>query len=61
MTQTKQNKLNLPTLNSKAYGKNGFKYQPKFGVIIQCESEQHQIQVFEHLKQLGYKIKVVVV
>lgn len=45
----------------KAPAKNGFNYKPKFGLIIQCDDEHHQQAVFEHLKSLGYKAKVVVV
>nr|DAF88205.1 MAG TPA: threonine dehydratase regulatory domain protein [Myoviridae sp. ctwSu1] len=50
-----------PTLNPKAPAKNGFNYKPKFGLIIQCDDEDHQQTIFEQLKQLGYKAKVVVV
>lgn len=50
-----------PTLDPKAPAKNGFNYKPKFGLIIQCDDEAHQQTVFEQLKQLGYKAKVVVV
>ena len=50
-----------PTLDPKAPAKNGFKYKPKFGLIIQCDDEPRQQTVFEHLKSLGYKAKVVVV
>lgn len=50
-----------PTLNPKAPAKNGYTYKPKFGLIIQCDDEPHQQTVFEHLKSLGYKAKVVVV
>ena len=45
----------------KSPAKNGFNYKPKFGLIIQCNDETHQQTVFEHLKSLGYKAKVVVV
>lgn len=50
-----------PQINPKAPAKNGFNYKPKFGLIIQCDDELHQQTVFEHLKSLGYKAKVVVV
>lgn len=54
--------LNNPQkIDPKAPAKNGYTYKPKFGLIIQCESETHQQTVFEQLKQLGYKVKVVVV
>lgn len=60
MTKTNQH---LPPENplNKAPAKNGFNYKPKFGLIIQCDDEPHQQTVFEHLKSLGYKAKVVVV
>ena len=45
----------------KAPAKNGFKYKPKFGLIIECADEAQQQQVFEQLKKLGYKAKVVIV
>lgn len=48
-------------LDPKALAKNGFNYKPKFGLIIQCNDEKQQQTVFEHLKSLGYKAKVVVV
>lgn len=56
----------IPTLDPKAPAtcfpaKNGFHYKPKFGLIIECDDEPHQQTVFEHLKSLGYKAKVVVV
>ncbi|MCG6817241.1 hypothetical protein JHQ53_09095, partial [Moraxella catarrhalis] len=44
-----------------APAKNGFNYKPKFGLVIQGDDEAHQQTVFEQLKQLGYKAKVVVV
>ncbi len=44
-----------------AYGKNGFKYQPKYGVVILCDNENHQQSIYEKLKEQGYKLKVVVV
>ena len=41
--------------------KNKYTYKPKFGVIVICDNEKHQMQVFEHLKQFGYKLKIVAV
>lgn len=57
MTQTKTDKLAM----GKAPAKNGYTYKPKFGLIIQCDDETHQQAVFEQLKQLGHKAKVVVI
>ena len=54
MSKTKKARIDAPA-------KNGFNYKPKFGLIIQCDDEAHQQTVFERLKQLGYKAKVVVV
>jgi len=41
--------------------KKTFKYRPQYGVIVMCENEQHQKEVFEKLKEMGYKLKIVVV
>ena len=57
MAQTKTDKSAL----DKAPAKNGFKYKPKFGLVIVCDDEPHQQTVFNHLKELDYKTKVVVV
>lgn len=54
MSKTKKARIDAPA-------KNGFNYKPKFGLVIQCDDEAHQQTVFEQLKQLGYKAKVVVV
>ncbi|MDF0606611.1 hypothetical protein HZU77_013255 [Neisseriaceae bacterium TC5R-5] len=43
----------------KAPGKNGFQYKPQFGVIVICDNESHQKEVFNKLKQAGLKLKVV--
>lgn len=50
-----------PKIDPKAPAKNGFKYQPKFGVIIICDDETHQKNTYERLNKQGYKAKVVVV
>lgn len=43
-------------------GKNGFKYQEQYGLIIRCKDESEQKKLFEQLKNEGYKkIKVVAV
>lgn len=36
-------------------------YKEQYGVIVICEDEKHQIQVFEKLKKEKLKIKVVTV
>jgi hypothetical protein len=38
-----------------------FNYQSQFGVIVQCDDEAQQEQVFNALSGQGYKVKVVVV
>lgn len=43
----------------KLRGKNGFKYAPKWAVIIPCDSEEKQQQAYKHLHGLGYKCRVV--
>ncbi|MBO2656057.1 hypothetical protein I6M49_21675 [Shewanella algae] len=45
----------------KLLGRNGFKYKPRFGVIVVCEDEKTQAKTFERLKKDGYKCKVVTV
>lgn len=40
---------------------NDFEYENKFGVIVECSSEEHQQEVFQNLMEQGYKVKVVVV
>lgn len=44
---------------TKPLGRNGFKYRPKFGVIILCKDEADQAEVYARLKADGYKLKVV--
>lgn len=44
-----------------APGANGFKYKPRFGLIVPCRDEAHQQQLFELLQQQGFKPKVVCV
>lgn len=43
----------------KAPGVNGFKYKEQFGVIVICRDEAEHKAVYEQLKALGYKCKVV--
>lgn len=38
-----------------------FNYKEQFGVIVICESEKHQMQTFDELKEKGLKLKVVTV
>lgn len=52
---------NKPTADTapKLRGKNGFNYTPKWAVIIPCDSEATQQQIYEHLHSIGYKCRVV--
>ncbi|QBM98621.1 hypothetical protein CKAES1R_03774 [Pseudomonas aeruginosa] len=45
----------------KTPGRNGFKYKPRFGLIIPCRDEQDQQQKFAQLKAQGLKVRVVCV
>lgn len=45
----------------KHYGKNGFKYKPQHGIVVICDNESQQRQLYEMLKQQGLKLKVVTV
>jgi len=47
--------------NTKAPGANGFKYRERFGVIVICQNETHQEQVYKRLHAAGEKLKVVTV
>lgn len=42
-------------------GQNGFKYRPKFGLVVVCKDEAHQQALFKRLTKLSLKIKVVCV
>lgn len=42
-------------------GVNGFKYKPRYGVIVLCDDEGHQQRVFDDLRAKGYRLKVVAV
>jgi hypothetical protein len=46
---------------TKAPGRNGFKYRPKFGVVVLCTDERHHVEVYEALRRQGYRCKVVAV
>ncbi len=43
----------------KAPGRNGFKYQQQYGVIVMCTDERHQERVYTRLRARGLKCKVV--
>lgn len=43
----------------KTPGKNGYKYKPRFGVMIICSDEHQQRSVYEAVKHQGHKVKVV--
>lgn len=45
----------------KILGKNGFVYKEKRGVIVLCDDESHQESVFNLLKTMGFKLRVVMV
>jgi len=45
----------------KTPGKNGFKYRPKFGVIVLCDNEREQQTTYEKLKRQGHALRVVTV
>lgn len=53
-----QNKT-LPPLADNAPGVNGFKYKPRFGVIVICKNEEEHGRVYERLHGEGYKCRVV--
>lgn len=42
-------------------GKNGFAYRPQWAVLIVCTGEEHQKEVFERLRAMGYDLKVLTV
>lgn len=42
-------------------GENGFKYGPKYGLVVVCRDEAHQQSLFKKLIKLGLKLKVVCV
>lgn len=47
---------NEPNLNDP-----DFNYENQFGVIVECDGEDHQKEVFDSLTAQGFKVKVVVV
>jgi hypothetical protein len=42
-----------------APGKNGYQYKEQYGVIVICADAAEQEAVFDRLKALGLKLKVV--
>ncbi len=36
------------------------KYREQYGVIVMCDGEDHQAEIYAHLQSLGYECKVVV-
>ena len=40
---------------------NGFRYRPRFGVIVICEGEAHQRAVYSELLAAGHACRVVTV
>lgn len=42
-------------------GRNGFKYRPRFGVVVLCKDERHQARVYAALLKRGYTLRVVAV
>lgn len=42
-------------------GENGFKYQPKYGLVVPCKDEEEQQRLYAQLAELGLKSKVVCV
>ena len=39
----------------------GFTYKEQYAVIVMCDGEEHQKQLYEELKGKGHNCKVVVV
>jgi hypothetical protein len=42
-------------------GRNGFKYAPRWALVIPCRDEPHQAELYERFKGEGFAPKVVVV
>jgi hypothetical protein len=38
-----------------------FTYQPQYGIIVVCEDERHQQELYDKLSRMGLKTKVVCV
>lgn len=58
-SQTMSQNTTLPPLADNAPGVNGFKYKPRFGVIVICKDEEEHKRVYERLCGEGYKCRVV--
>lgn len=43
----------------KTPGRNGFKYSPRFGLILICRDERHQAELHTLLRRQGLKPRVV--
>lgn len=43
------------------YGKNGFKYRPKYALNVLCKDEEEQKALYDKLTAMGLKVKVVCV
>lgn len=39
----------------------GFSYKEQYAVVVICKDEKEQEKVYNHLKEDGYKLKVVAV
>ena len=44
---------------NKDMAKKTYAYKPQWGVIVICENEKQQREIFEELKKKGYKLKIV--
>lgn len=38
-----------------------YTYKKQFGIVVVCESEEEQQRIYERLRKLGLKLKVVVI
>lgn len=41
--------------------KKSYAYKPQFAVVVLCDSETHQKETFDKLKEHGFKLKIVCV
>jgi len=51
----------LPPLPAEAPGRNRYRHESQFGVIVICDGEADQTRTYEALRGLGYRCKVVCV
>ena len=49
------------TSATRRQGENGFRYKPKFGLVVQCKDEAEQQRRYARLAKLGMAPKVVCV